>query len=55
MTDPTADGPRNEARIGLLLSNPDLMAAIVDGGAFGGAYSPLVAQNMFDPDHAEAI
>ena len=30
MTDPTADGPRNEARIGLLLSNPDLMAAIVD-------------------------
>jgi alkyl sulfatase BDS1-like metallo-beta-lactamase superfamily hydrolase len=55
MTDPTADGPRNEARIGLLLSNPDLMAAIVDGGAFGGAYSALVAQNMFDPGHAEAI
>ena len=46
---------RNEIRIGLVLSDPDLTEAIVGGGAFGGAYSPLVAQNMFDVDHADAI
>ena len=57
MTDltPEAEAQRNEVRIGLVLSDPDLTDAIVGGGAFGGAYSPVVAQNMFDVDHTEAI
>ena len=37
------------------LPDPALTDAIVGGGAFGGAYSALVAQNMFDADHTEAI
>jgi len=46
---------RNDVRIGLVMSDPALTDAIVGGGAFGGAYSALVAQNMFDADHTEAI
>ena len=52
---PEQEARRNEVRIGLVLSDPDLTEAIVGGGAFGGAYSPVVAQNMFDVDHDEAI
>ena len=50
-----AEAHRNEVRIGLVLSDPALTDAIVGGGAFGGAYSALVAQNMFDPGHDAAI
>ena len=54
-SDAAAEHHRNEVRIGLLMSDPALTEAIVGGGAFGGAYSPLVAQNMFDRHHADAI
>jgi len=52
---PEQERQRNEARIGLVLSDPDLTDAIVGGGAFGGAYSLPVAQNMYDRHHTEAI
>ena len=52
---PEQEQRRNEVRIGLVLSDPDLTEAVVGGGAFGGAYSPVVAQNMFDVDHEDAI
>ncbi len=54
-TDAQAELQRNRVRNALVLSDPVLTDALVGGGAFGGAYSPLVAQNMFDPNHAEAI
>ena len=46
---------RAEQRMKLVLSDPALTEAIAGGGAFGGAYSPAVAQNMLDPNHDEAI
>jgi glyoxylase-like metal-dependent hydrolase (beta-lactamase superfamily II) len=46
---------RKQARMELVVSDPALTDAIVGGGAFGGAYSPLVAQNMFDTRHEGAI
>jgi alkyl sulfatase BDS1-like metallo-beta-lactamase superfamily hydrolase len=55
MTDAAAENHRNEVRIGLVMSDPALTDAVVGGGSFGGAYSPLVAQNMFDRHHDEAI
>ena len=41
-------------RMELLAEDAPLLEAIM-GGAFGGAYSPHLAQNMFDPTHQEAI
>ncbi len=58
MSDATAaqaEVHRNEVRIGLVMSDAALTEAIVGGGSFGGAYSALVAQNMFDSGHTEAI
>ncbi|NNE74596.1 MAG: MBL fold metallo-hydrolase [Acidimicrobiales bacterium] len=52
---PEAEQHRNDVRIGLVLSDPDLTEAIAGGGAFGGAYSAAVAQNMYDRYHEEAI
>jgi len=52
---PEAEERRREVRINLVMSDPELTDAIVGGGAFGGAYSPLVAQNMFDGNHQAAI
>jgi len=42
-------------RMELLAEDAPLLEAIMSGGAFGGAYSPHLAQNMFDPTHQEAI
>ncbi len=50
-----AEKHRNRVRISLVMSDPALTDAIVGGGAFGGAYSPIVAQNMFDRRHEDAI
>jgi alkyl sulfatase BDS1-like metallo-beta-lactamase superfamily hydrolase len=44
-----------DARIHLLLENPDVMERIAGGGAFGGAFSRHVAQNMFGRNHEAAI
>ncbi len=46
---------RMDTRIRVVMSDPALTEAIVDGGAFGGSYSPFVAQNMLDPNHERAI
>jgi alkyl sulfatase BDS1-like metallo-beta-lactamase superfamily hydrolase len=48
-------GNFGDARINLLLENPDVMDRIMKGGAFGGAFSRHVAQNMFGRDHQAAI
>lgn len=50
-----AEAHRNEVRINLVMSDEALTEAIVGGGAFGGAYSLPVAQNMYDRNHQEAI
>jgi alkyl sulfatase BDS1-like metallo-beta-lactamase superfamily hydrolase len=55
MSDAQAENHRNEIRMGIVLSDPALTDAILGGGAFGGAYSPAVAQNMLDRNHDEAI
>lgn len=44
-----------DARINLLLENPEVMKRIASGGAFGGAFSRQVAQNMFGRNHEAAI
>jgi glyoxylase-like metal-dependent hydrolase (beta-lactamase superfamily II) len=44
-----------DARMKLLLENPDVMQRVMQGGAFGGAFSRHVAQNMFGKDHEPAI
>ncbi|MEL7208511.1 MAG: MBL fold metallo-hydrolase, partial [Actinomycetota bacterium] len=55
MSDAAAEQHRSEVRMGLVASDEALMNAIMGGGAFGGAYSAAVAQNMYDPNHEEAI
>jgi alkyl sulfatase BDS1-like metallo-beta-lactamase superfamily hydrolase len=50
-----AEAHRNEVRMGLVMSDAALTEAIIGGGAFGGAYSAAVAQNMYDTEHEEAI
>ncbi len=58
MTEPTsaeAEQHRNEVRMGVVLSDPDLTDAVIGGGAFGGSFSPAVALNMYDRNHTEAI
>lgn len=55
MTPEEIEQQRDEVRIGLVLSDPALTDAIINGGAFGGKHSPPVAMNMFDPRHEEAI
>jgi alkyl sulfatase BDS1-like metallo-beta-lactamase superfamily hydrolase len=52
----TTEDLRNETRMKIVLSNPAIMEAVMGtGGAFGGAFSPFIAQNMFDANHPEAI
>ena len=55
MPDVEADRRRDEVRVGIVVSDAALTDAIVGGGAFGGAYSALVATNMFDANHTGAI
>jgi hypothetical protein len=43
------------ARIDVVLSDPDLMARVAAGGAFGGEYSRPAAKAMFNRHSAEAI
>jgi alkyl sulfatase BDS1-like metallo-beta-lactamase superfamily hydrolase len=52
MTDATAF---HRIRLELVASDADLAEAIIGGGAFGGDYSPAVAQNMFNPESRPAI
>jgi alkyl sulfatase BDS1-like metallo-beta-lactamase superfamily hydrolase len=48
-------GNFGDARMNLLLENPDVMSRVMEGGAFGGAFSRHVAQNMFGRNHQPAI
>jgi alkyl sulfatase BDS1-like metallo-beta-lactamase superfamily hydrolase len=47
-----AEGANLDVRKRLLIEHPKALAAIAEGGAFGGEFSASVAQNMFarDPD-----
>ena len=44
-----------DARIDIVLGDPDLMARVAAGGAFGGEYSRPAAQAMFNRHSAEAV
>ena len=53
MTTPTHDPAT--VRMELLLADEPLLETVMGGGAFGGAFSPNVAQNMFDPESDAAV